>query len=66
MTLIKSSAKRVPASAAAEAPVQSSQPENFHHLLTRIKVYAVEIATTIFFVAYVFYVLIRELRGLFQ
>ena len=54
MTPVKRNAKRVRASAAAEAHAQSSQPETFHALLTRIKVYAVETSATIFFVAFVF------------
>jgi len=41
-------------------------PDDFHQVLIRIKVYAVDVAATIFFVAAVFYVLFRELRGLFQ
>jgi len=44
-------------------------PDDFqqlHSRLTRIKVYTVEIAATVFFVALVIYVLIHELSGLFK
>jgi hypothetical protein len=56
--------RQKPDSAMREKSVR--RHSDFHHLLTQIKLYVVEIAATIFFVAFVLCFLMKELRGLFQ
>jgi hypothetical protein len=44
---------------------ESETPECSHEKLTRIKIYAVEIAEAILFLAFVLVWLVKELRSLF-
>jgi hypothetical protein len=64
----KPNRKRTP-TPAQERGMPHHPPDEFqqlHSRLTLIKVYTAEIAATVFFVAFVIYILVRELSGLFK